>query len=84
MSSARNRSQSEHSPQVKQRILQHDLEGAGEALTAFDGFKSSGPVLQAMVLKRPRGPSDVTTLSLGPVHGPMSSGRCWICPNRSL
>ena len=55
MSSARNRSQSEHSPQVKQRILQHDLEGAGEALTAFDGFKSSGPVLQAMVLKRPRG-----------------------------
>ena len=56
MSSARNRSQSEHSPQVKQRILQHDLEGAGEALTAFDGFKSSGPVLKAMVLKRPRGP----------------------------
>ena len=62
MSSARNRSQSEHSPQVKQRILQHDLEGAGEALTAFDGFKSSGPVLQAMVLKRPRGPQQASLL----------------------
>ena len=62
MSSARNRSQSEHSPQVKQRILQHDLEGAGEALTAFDGFKSSGPVLQAMVLKRPRGPQQDSLL----------------------
>ena len=62
MSSARNRSQSEHSPQVKQRILQHDLEGAGEALTAFDGFKSSTPVLQAMVLKRPRGPQQDSLL----------------------
>ena len=62
MSSARNRSQSEHSPQVKQRILQHDLEGAGEALTAFDGFKSAGPVLQAMVLKRPRGPQQDSLL----------------------
>ena len=62
MSSAHNRSQSEHSPQVKQRILQHDLEGAGEALTAFDGFKSSGPVLQAMVLKRPRGPQQDSLL----------------------
>ena len=62
MSSARNRSQSEHSPQVKQRILQHDLEGAGEALTAFDGFKSSGPMLQAMVLKRPRGPQQDSLL----------------------
>ena len=62
MSSARNRSQSEHSPQVKQRILQHDLEGAGEALTAFDGFKSSGPVLQPMVLKRPRGPQQDSLL----------------------
>ena len=62
MSSARNRSQSEYSPQVKQRILQHDLEGAGEALTAFDGFKSSGPVLQAMVLKRPRGPQQDSLL----------------------
>lgn len=62
MSSARNRSQSEHSPQVKQRILQHDLEGAGEALTALDGFKSSGPVLQAMVLKRPRGPQQDSLL----------------------
>lgn len=62
MSSARNRSQSEHSPQVKQRILQHDLEGAGEALTAFDGFKSSGPMLQAMVLKRPSGPQQDSLL----------------------
>ena len=56
MSSVRNRSQSHHSPQVNQRVLQHDLEGATEALTAFDGFESAGPVLQATVLQRPRGP----------------------------
>ena len=37
MSSVRNRSQSHHSPQVNQRVLQHDLEGATKALTAFDG-----------------------------------------------
>ncbi|ABI45140.1 hypothetical protein sync_2410 [Synechococcus sp. CC9311] len=53
MSSARNRSQSGESPQVSQRILQHDLEGVGEAMTAFDGFKSAGPVLESMVLQRP-------------------------------
>lgn len=56
MSSACNRSQSGESPQVTQRILQHDLEGVGEAMTAFDGFKSAGPVLKSMALQRPSGP----------------------------
>ena len=56
MSSARNRSQSVESPQVTQRILQHDLEGVGEAMTAFDGFKSAGPVLDSIVLQRPSDP----------------------------
>ena len=79
MSSARNRSQSEHSPQVKQRILQHDLEGAGEALNAFDGFKSSGPVLQAMVLKRPRGPQQDSLLQqlLKQARNLFASVRSW-------
>ncbi|EHA60490.1 hypothetical protein [Synechococcus sp. WH 8016] len=54
MSSIRNRSH--HSPQVNQRILEHDLEGAGEALMAFDGFQSEGPELETMVLQRPSGP----------------------------
>ena len=54
MSSVRNRSQSHFSPQVNQRVLQHDLEGATEALAAFDGFESAGPVLQSTVLQRPR------------------------------
>ena len=45
MSSVRNRSQSHFSPQVNQHVLQHDLEGATEALAAFDGFESAGPVL---------------------------------------
>ena len=56
MSSVRNRLQSHHSPKVNQRVLQHDLEGASEALAAFDGFESAGPVLQCTVLQRPRGP----------------------------
>ncbi len=54
MSSVRNRSQSHFSPQVNQRVLQHDLEGASEALAAFDGFESAGPVLQSSVLQRPK------------------------------
>ena len=62
MSSVRNRSQSHHSPQVNQRVLQHDLEGATEALTAFDGFESAGPVLQATVLQRPRVPQQLSLL----------------------
>ena len=56
MSTVRNRSQSPESPQVTQRILQHDLEGVGEAMTAFDGFQSAGTVLDSVVLQRPSGP----------------------------
>lgn len=52
MSSVRNRSLSHFSSQVNQRVLQHDLEGATEALAAFDGFESAGPVLQSTVLQR--------------------------------
>ena len=63
MSSVRNRSQSHFSPQVNQRVLQHDLEGAMEALAAFDGFESAGPVLlQSTVLQRPRGPQQRSLL----------------------
>ena len=62
MSSVRNRSQSHFSPQVNQRVLQHDLEGAKEALAAFDGFESAGPVLQSTVLQRPRGPQQRSLL----------------------
>ena len=65
MSSARNRSQSNQSPQVDQRILQHDLEGAGQELMAFDGFQSSGPVLQAKVLQRPQAPQEQGLLQRG-------------------
>lgn len=56
MSSARNRSQSQGSPQVSQRILQDDLEGVGSVVRAFDGFKPAGPVPEAIVLQRPIGP----------------------------
>ena len=62
MSSVRNRSQSHFSPQVNQRVLQHDLEGATEALAAFDGFESAGQVLQSTVLQRPRGPQQRSLL----------------------
>ncbi len=62
MSSVRNRSQSHQSPQVTQRILEHDLEGVGDAMTAFDGFKSAGPVLSSTVLQRPSGPQQRSIL----------------------
>ena len=62
MSSVRNRSQSHFSPQVNQRVLQHDLEGATEALAAFDGFESAGPVLQSTVLQRPMAPQQRSLL----------------------
>ena len=53
MSFTRNRSQSSHSPHVKPRALQQHLQGAQDAMMAFDGYQSSGPVLQSAVLKRP-------------------------------
>ena len=56
MSSARNRSQSQESPQVSQRILQDDLEGVGSVVRAFDGFMDAGPVPEAIVFQRPIGP----------------------------
>ena len=79
MSSLRNRSQSHYSPQVKQRVLQHDLEGATEALAAFDGFESSGPVLQATVLQRPRGPQQRSLLQqlLNQARNLFASIRSW-------
>ena len=53
MSFMRNRSQSSHSPHVKPRALQQHLQGAQDAMTAFDGYQSSGPMLQSAVLQRP-------------------------------
>ncbi|MDA7433279.1 hypothetical protein N8501_01275 [Synechococcus sp. AH-601-N10] len=79
MSSVRNRSQSHHSPQVNQRALQHDLEGAREALTAFDGFESARPMLQATVLQRPRRPQQLSLLQqiLKQARNLFASVRSW-------
>ena len=79
MSSVRNRSQSHHSPLVHQRVLQHDLEGAKEAMTAFDGFESAGPVLPAKVLQRPRRPQQRTLLQqwLKQARNLFASVRSW-------
>lgn len=62
MSFARNRSQSGDSPTVKPRALQLHLQGAQDALTAFDGYQSTGPVVQASVLERPAGRQQMTVL----------------------
>ena len=53
MSFARNRSQSGDSPNIKSRALQLQLQGAQDAMTAFDGYQATGPALQASVLERP-------------------------------
>ena len=55
MSFTRNRSQSSHSPNVNARALQLHLQGAQDAMTAFDGYESVGPVIQSTVLERPAG-----------------------------
>ena len=62
MSFARNRSQSSDSPNVKSRALQLHLQGAQDAMTAFDGYQSTGPALQASVHERPGGRQQVTVL----------------------
>ena len=79
MSSGRNRLQSHHSPKVNQRVLQHDLEGDKEALTAFDGFEFAGPVLPTTVLQRPRGPQQRSLLQqwLKQARNLFASVRSW-------
>ena len=62
MSLARNRSQSSHSPNVKPRSLQLHLQGAQDAMTAFDGYESVGPGIQSTVLERPAGRQRMTVL----------------------
>ena len=62
MSFTRNRSQSSHSPNVKQRALQLHLQGAQDAMTAFDGYESVGPGIQSTVLERPAGRQRMTVL----------------------
>ena len=62
MSFTRNRSRSSHSPNVKPRALQLHLQGAQDAMTAFDGYESSGPLIQAAVLSRPTGRRRKTVL----------------------
>jgi hypothetical protein len=62
MSFARNRSQSSDSPNLKFRALQLHLQEAQDAMTAFDGYQSTGPALQASVLERPVGRQQVTVL----------------------
>ena len=40
---------------MKPRALQLHLQGAQDAMKAFDGYESSGPVIQSTVLDRPSG-----------------------------
>jgi hypothetical protein len=62
MSITRNRSQSQHGPQVQPRTLQQHLQGFQDVLSAFDGYQSSGPGLQSTVLQRPTGRQRLTVL----------------------
>ena len=62
MSCARNRSQSSDGPNLKSRALQLHLQGAQDAMTAFDGYQPIGTALQASVLERPIGHQQVTVL----------------------
>ena len=62
MSFTRNRSQSSDSPNVKQRALQLHLQGAKDAITAFDGYESAGPRIQSTVLERPAGRQRMSVL----------------------
>jgi hypothetical protein len=62
MSFTRNRSRSSHSPNVTPHALQLHLQGEQDALSAFDGYHSSGPVLQPSVLERPVGFQRLTVL----------------------
>ena len=49
MASARHRARRS----LTQRALQHDLQGARDALIAFDGFGPAGHPVPAAVLQRP-------------------------------
>ena len=62
MSFTRNRCQSSNSPNVKQRALQLHLQGAQDAITAFDGYESAGPGIQSTVLERPAGRQRMSVL----------------------
>ena len=53
MSSARNRSREQLSP----RALLQDLQGARDAMIAFDGYEPPATALHASVLDRPSAPS---------------------------
>ena len=62
MSFTRNRSQSSNSPNVNARALQLHLQGAQDAITAFDGYESAGPRIQSTVLERPAGRQRMSVL----------------------
>lgn len=49
MSTSRNRAQGRFSS----RRIDQELQGAQDALIAFDGYGTSGPMLHASVLQRP-------------------------------
>ena len=49
MSTSRNRAHARFSP----RRIDQELQGAQDALIAFEGYGSNGPVLHASVLQRP-------------------------------
>ena len=62
MSFARNRSQSSDGPNLKSRALQLHLQGAQDAMMAFDGYQSTGPALKSSVLERPAQRQQMTVL----------------------
>jgi len=68
MASARYRSRRS----LSQRSLQHDLQGARDALIAFDGFEPAGVPVPAAVLQRPPAGS---TLQGWPQW--LQRARCW-------
>ena len=57
MSSARNRSRE----QLSARALLQDLQGARDAMIAFDGYEPPATALHASVLDRPSAPSTAST-----------------------
>ena len=58
MSTSRNRAHGRFSS----RRIDEELQGAQDALIAFDGYGTNGPMLHASVLQRPAGRRSVTWL----------------------
>ena len=66
MSTSRNRAHSRFSS----RRIDQELQGAQDALIAFEGYGSNGPMLHASVLQRPAGRRSGAWIDklVGPLH----------------